>query len=520
MNSSTLYRFLVGFSLIFVIFSACTTEPKSPNIIYILADDLGYGHLSCYGQEKIETPNIDALAAKGMLFTQHYAGAPVCSPSRCVLLTGKHTGHALIRGNDEMTDRGDVWNYEQVIENPFLEGQYPLKAGTVTIANLLKNAGYKTAIIGKWGLGGPETESTPNKMGFDFFYGFNCQRQAWNYFPPYLWKNTEKVKLNNVLMVPGTDAHPCTLAEGADPYLEESYKSFSSNEYAPEMMQKEALNFIRENANNPFFLYYASTIPHTALQAPKRLIDYYHQKFGDEEPYLGDKGYFPARYPHATFAAMINYLDEQVGELVSELKKLGLYENTLIIFSSDNGPANRGGADPTWFDSAHPFKSGPGWGKGNLYEGGIRVPMIAHWPGKIEAGSTTNYISSFYDVMPTICELAGIDCPGDIDGKSFLQVILGGTITENSPSKFLYWEYPGSGGQQAVRLGNWKGMRRKILKDSLRVGLYNLDEDILELKDVSAEHPEVVKQIEIIFRHEHELAENESFRMTQLDSEK
>lgn len=485
-----------------------------PNIIYILADDLGYAQLGCYGQEKIETPNIDKLAANGIRFSQHYAGAPLCSPSRCVLMTGQHTGHAQIRANDECENRGNVWDYVETQEKPELEGQFPLNAGTETIASLLRKAGYKTGMVGKWGLGGPETDGTPNKLGFDYFYGFNCQRQAWNYYPRYLWENATKVWLNNTLMVPGTSNKKLELPEGFDPYNEESYSIYTSNEYAPDAMQKKVINYIRENKKQPFFLYYATTIPHTALQAPKRWIDYYHKKFGNEEPYLAEKNYFPARYPHATFAAMISHLDEQVGELVAELKKLGIYENTLILFSSDNGPANAGGTDSPWFDSAKPYRCGPGWGKGNVTEGGIRIPMIAQWPEKIKAGTSTDHLSAFYDVMPTLCEIAGITPPQNIDGKSFLPTLRG--KGNQQQHEFLYWEFPESGGQQAIRMEKWKGVRKKIIAGDLRIKLYNLEEDTQESNDVSSQHPDIIKQMEEIFIREHKLAENEHFRIKQL----
>ena len=489
-------------------------KAQKPNIIYILADDLGYGHLGCYGQEKIETPNIDTLAANGMIFTQHYAGAALCAPSRCVLLTGKHLGHAQIRGNDDWEERGDVWNWTKTENTPELEGQYPLKAGTPTIASVLKAEGYKTAIIGKWGLGGPTSEGAPNKQGFDFFYGYNCQCLAHNYYPKYLWRGTTKVWLDNHIVDPGTKYKKVTLPEGADPYDENNYKQYSSNEYAPTLMQKEAISFIKANKDKLFFLYYASTIPHTALQAPKRLIDYYHEKFGDEEPYLGERNYYPVRYPHATFAAMVSYLDEQVGELVAELKELGLYENTLIIITGDNGPANMGGADPVYFDSAKPFKCAPGWGKGNLTEGGIRVPMIAHWPGKIKAGSNTDLVSAFYDVLPTLCDVAQIDVPEGGDGISFLPTLL--DEGEQKEHEYMVWDFPAGNGQQAVRLGTWKALRKKIFKDSLRVRLYNLDEDLQETSDISIQHPELVRQMETILKQEHTVPENEHFKMKAL----
>lgn len=505
--------FLLPTSLL--LFSACNptqqqeSENNKPNIIYILADDLGYAELGCYGQEKIETPNIDQLAANGMRFTQHYTSSPVCAPARCMLLTGKHSGHAQIRSNDEWGERGDVWDFEAASNNPYLEGQKPMKTGTLTIATLLQDAGYKTGLVGKWGLGAPLSESIPNKLGFDFFYGYNCQRQAHTYFPLHLWKNTEKVQLNNKLVPPRT-----TLPKGADPYDPESYSDYWLNDYSSELMQKELLQFIKENKNQPFFMYYANPIPHNPLQAPKKWVDYYVNKFGDEKPYLGEKSYFPHRYPHACYAAMVSYFDEQVGEIVATLKDLGLFENTLIIFSSDNGPASGGGSDSPWFDSAKPFKSERGWGKGNVTEGGIRVPMIAHWPKKIKKGSETELLSAQYDVLPTLCEITGTTPPPDIDGISFLPTLL---EQENQKKhEFLYWEFPAYGGQQAVRMGKWKGIRRNIFKDSLQVHLYNLEEDIQELNDVSDQHPEIVKKIEDIFKNEHIPSDNENFKMVQL----
>lgn len=482
---------------------------QKPNIIYILADDLGYAELSCYGQEKIETPNIDRLAANGIRFTQHYTGSPVCAPARCVLLTGKHSGHAQIRGNDEWSERGNVWDFEKASLDPYFEGQKPMKQGTETIGTILKQAGYITGIIGKWGLGGPLSESIPNKQGFDFFYGYNCQRQAHTYFPLHLWKNNSKVKLDNRLVPPKT-----LLPEGADSYNPDSYRDFWLNDYSAGLMQDELIQFIKENKDKPFFIYYASPIPHNPLQAPKEWVDYYVKKFGDEIPYSGDKGYFPHRYPHACYAAMVSYFDWQVGNIVNTLKELGLYENTLIIFSSDNGPTYSGGADSPWFDSARPFKSEYGWGKGYLTEGGIRVPMIAQWPEKIKASSETELLSAHYDILPTICDIIGVKPSPKIDGISFLPTLLG--QDNQKKHDFLYWEFPAYGGQQAVRMGKWKGIRKDIFKNNLQIHLYNLEEDIHELNDVSALHPDVIQKIEEIFQKEHIPSEIKSFQMVQL----
>lgn len=481
-----------------------------PNIIYILADDLGYSELGCYGQTKIETPNIDNLAKQGIKFTHHYSGSPVCAPARCMLLTGLHSGHAQIRGNDEMAERGDVWSFEAMSEDPNLEGQRPLKAGTQTIGTILQKAGYKTGIIGKWGLGGPLTEGIPNEQGFDFFYGYNCQRQAHTYFPLHLWKNKEKVNLNNKMVPPNT-----LLEEGADPNNLESYSDYWLTDFSPHLMQKEALQFIRKSKDSPFFLYYANPVPHVPLQAPKKWIEHYVQKFGEEDPYLGDQGYFPQRYPHAAYAAMVSLFDEQVGEIVNLLKELDIYENTLIIFSSDNGPTFNGGTDSPWFDSAQPFKSEKGWGKAHLYEGGIRVPMIASWPEKIESGRETDLLSSHYDVLPTIAEIVEIKPTGKIDGISFLPTLLDDEVQKEH--EFLYWEFPASGGQQAVRIGNWKGIRKNIFKNDLHIYLYDLEEDVQEQNDVSEEYPEIVEKIERIFKEEHQPSDIEKFKMGVLD---
>lgn len=482
---------------------------RKPNIIYILADDLGYGDLSCYGQQIIETPNIDQLAAEGMRFTQHYSGAPVCAPARCMLLTGKHSGHAFVRGNDEWRDRGDVWNFEAMFKDPKLEGQRPLPSEEVTIAELLKEGGYTSGCVGKWGLGAPETEGLPNRQGFDFFYGYNCQRQAHTFYPLHLWKNEERVLLNNKMVAPNT-----RLAEGADPNDSVSYTDFRLNDYSAELMHKEALNFIKENKDHSFFLYYASPIPHVPLQAPQKWVDYYREKIGPEDPYVGDKGYFPCQYPRATYAAMISYLDEQVGDIIKQLKAMDLDENTLIVFSSDNGPTYTGGADTEFFNSARPFKTTYGWGKGFVNEGGIRVPMIAKWPGHIQANSASDLISCFIDIMPTFCDVAGIEAPGNIDGLTFLPTLLGQNT--QVAHEYLYWEFPEYDGQQAVRIGNYKAIRKNIQKGNLDIELYDLSRDIQEQHNIASEHPEIMEKIKSIMIKEHIPASTERFKMAAL----
>jgi arylsulfatase len=484
---------------------------KKPNIVYILADDLGYGELGAYGQEKILTPNIDALATSGMLFTQHYSGAPVCAPSRYMLMTGKHAGHARIRGNDEWASRGDVWDYEKAVNDPNLEGQRPILNATVTLGEVLQRVGYKTAIVGKWGLGAPLTEGIPNKNGFDFFYGYNCQRQAHQLYPKHLWKNQEKEWLDNDLIAPNTK-----LDIQADSLDLESYKKFEQNEYAPAKMQLEVLKFIEENKEHPFFMYYASPLPHLPLQVPHEYVEKYVNILGEEEPYIGNKGYFPNRYPKAAYAGMITYLDDQVGEIIAKLKELDLYDNTLIIFTSDNGPSYTGGVDAEYFNSAGLFPNNYGRTKGFTYEGGIRVPMIASWPGKIQPGSKTDHISAFWDVMPTIGELVRSTVPDDVDGISFLPTLLGEKVMKQQKHDFLYWEFPSYQGQQAVRMGEWKGVRKNIFKGNMAIELYNLNSDPTESNDIAFENPEIVGKIEEIMKREHTPAEIDRFKIKQL----
>jgi arylsulfatase len=495
-----------AFSLILpiVLLSGCSgggpwkrrAKEQKPNIIFIMADDLGYGEVGCYGQEKIQTPNIDQLAEKGMKFTNFYSGAPVCAPARCMLLTGKHPGHAQIRGNNEMASRGDVWDFLKASADPNLEGQYPLKKGTQTLGTLLQKAGYKTAAIGKWGLGGPLTDGRPTQQGFDLFFGYNCQRQAHNYYPGHLWKNDEKVELGNRLFSPHQ-----RFPKDADPYDPKNYEQYKGKVYAPDLMIREALHFIEENRDKPFFLYYPTTIPHVALQAPEEWVDRYHKLFGDEEPYLGDHGYLPCRYPRATYAAMIGYLDDQVGQVVQKLKELGLYENTIIFFTSDNGPTYAGGVDTKFFDSARPFRSDYGWGKGFTHEGGIREPMIVTWKGHIPPGSRSDYIGAFWDIMPTFCDLTGLPVPGSTDGISFVPTLL--QQGDQKTHKYLYWEFPAYTGQQAVRMGKWKAIRDSIFKRNRKIRLYDLSTDPEELQDISSGHPEVIREIRMTMGEAH-----------------
>lgn len=487
--------------------SEAVTEIMKPNIIYILADDLGYAELGAYGQTKIETPNIDALAKEGMLFTQHYTSAPVCAPARHMLLTGKHAGHAYIRSNSEWKERGEVWNYIAMAKDSTLEGQGPMPTNTITLVHKLKEAGYATGIVGKWGLGAPHTHSIPNNMGFDFFYGYNCQRQAHTYYPLHLYRNKNRVHLANDTVAPNTK-----LSKGADPEDPDSYAAYTLKDYSPDLMFNEIIGFVNDNKENPFFLYWATPIPHVALQAPKNWVDYYKKKFGNEKPYLGEKGYFPHQNPRAAYAAMVSYLDENIGKLVQQLKNESIYENTLIIFTSDNGPSYAGGADPEYFESAKPFDGKYGRGKGYLYEGGIRVPMIASWPSKIKAGSTSDHISAHYDMLATFGDVGGYENIKDTDGISLLPTLL--SKENQEVHEFMYWEFPSYGGQVAIRMGDWKVVRQNLKnKKDPSLELYNLKEDPLETINVAALHPEILKKAAEIFKTERVSPELKNFKI-------
>ncbi len=491
------FGIVILFSLLLV---SCQTkkeeqkESPKPNIIFILADDMGYADLGCYNSEKIETPNIDQLAKEGMKFTQFYSGSAVCAPSRCVLLTGKHSGHSDVRNNNPWSARGNVWSLEAMTKDSTLEGQPPMRKSSVTIATFLKQAGYKTGMSGKWGLGAPNTSSTPLQKGFDFFIGYNCQRVAHTYFPPFLYKNDKRVYLENKV-IPLSEKLP----ENVDPYSEESYARYTQKDYAPDIMYSEIENFITQNSDTSFFFYWATPIPHVALQAPKRWVDHYVKKFGNEEPYKGNKGYYPTRYPHATYAAMISYLDENIGKLVAKLKELGIYNNTLIVFTSDNGPTFNGGTDSPWFKSAGILGNGRHEIKGSLDDGGVRIPMIVEWPDKIQPGTVSEHISAFWDIFPTLCNLAGVENPQGLDGISILPTLLNkGTQQEHNA---LYWEL---GRNQAVRLGKWKGIRKNSKGKIGKIKLYNLENDIQERNNVADKFPKVVKEIEKIMLNEHQ----------------
>ncbi|GAB3015916.1 arylsulfatase [Niabella terrae] len=484
---------------------------RPPNIVYILADDLGYGDLGCYGQEKIETPHIDALARNGKMFTRHYAFA-VCAPSRYLLMTGRHSGHAFIRGNHEWGQRGPVWDFEAMEANPFLEGQFPIPDSTFTIAELLKQAGYVTGMVGKWGLGAPFSSGHPNRQGFDYFYGYICQRQDHTYYNGHLWENQDRVALDNRIQAPNV-RFPDSL-DRMDP---KNYERYQQRYYAPDYLIRAALGFIEKHKEETFFLYYPSPLPHVSLQAPQRWVDYYHRKFGDETPFLGGS-YFPCRYPRATYAAMISLLDEQVGQIVAKLKQAGLYDETIIMFCSDNGPASNGGVAPAFFNSAGPFKGTRGWGKGYLREGGIRAPFIVQWPGRVQPGTVSALRCATIDMMPSFCELLGQPLPTRIDGISILPELLGRS-GQQKEHPYLYFEYPEYGGQQALIMGKWKALRRELMKGVIRTELYDLSVDSTEQQNLADRYPEIVRQATTLMRREHQRPQVSRFEIPVLDQD-
>lgn len=422
-----------------------------PNIVFIMADDLGWGELGCYGQKIIKTPNIDRLASEGMRFTQCYSGSPVCASSRCVLMTGKHTGHAYIRSNSEVQP----------------EGQKPIPDEEVTLAELLKKQEYATGAMGKWGLGYPGSEGDPNNQGFDLFFGYNCQRHAHNHYPRYLWRNDQHV------------------------ILEGNSRELTGKHYSQDLFIEEALAFVREHRDRPFFLYLPFTIPHLSIQAPEESLSDYRDRIPEED--YEHARYLRHPFPRAGYAAMVSHMDSGVGEILDLLAELELSDNTIVFFTSDNGPTfgRLGGADSDFFQSSGPFRGR----KGSVYEGGIRVPMIVRWPSSIGAGTVSEHVCAFQDIMPTAMDLieASESTPSNIDGLSFAPELTGDA--EQANHDFLYMEFPSYGGQQMVRMENWKAVRKDIFRGNLEIELYDLAHDIGEQHDVSADHPNIVAQI-------------------------
>lgn len=453
--------------------SACAQANERPNIIFILADDLGYREVGAFGQKKIKTPNLDKLASEGMKLTQHYCGNAVCAPSRCVLMTGKHPGHAFVRTNRSTPP----------------EGQFPIPDSEVTIAELMKQAGYATGAFGKWGLGGPTSDGRPLKQGVDRFFGYNCQGHAHSYYPSYLWDDEQHVLLQNDPPVPGH----ASLAKGADESDPKSYDVFKGTDYAPDRIHEAALDFIRKNQSKPFFLYYPSVIPHVALHVPDEELEPYLKLGWKDPPFTRQSGYgyTPHFTPRAAYAAMITRLDHYVGNVLRLLDELDLADNTLIVFSSDNGTTHLDQeVDYRFFESVGELRGL----KGSLYEGGVRVPTIVRWPGNVPPGSTSDRVSGFEDWMPTLLEATGaeIELPDSIDGISMLATLRGQSQPERP---YLYREFPSYGGQQTIRVGEWKAVRQNMTKGNLDVELYNIADDISESQNVAGEHPEIVAQL-------------------------
>ncbi len=485
-------RPLLLLSAVVALFHLCigpaSAALRPPNVIFIIADDLGYGDLGCYGQQRIRTPHLDRIAAEGMRFTQHYSGNAVCAPSRCVLMTGKHPGHAFIRDNRSIQP----------------EGQFPIPADSVTVAKLFQQRGYATGGFGKWGLGGPGTAGEPLKQGFTRWFGYNCQGVAHNFYPTYLWDNDRKLPLKNPAF-PSADR----LKPNEDPADPKSYARFKGTEYSSDLIWEQARRFVRDGRDKPFFLFAPTTVPHLALQVPEDSLAEYANAF-DDLPYAGGKGYLPHFKPRAAYAAMITRMDKEVGALMKLVAELGLDENTIWIFTSDNGPLHGrheglAGTDATFFNSSGGLRDG----KGTLFEGGFRVPGIVRWKGKIAPGQTSDRVTGFEDWMPTLMELTGAPgtAPKDTDGISFAPTLLG---QRQDARTFLYREFPGYGGQQSVRIGDWKGLRQNLKPGpagkkapDFTIQLFNLRDDPAETTNVAAKFPDIVNKMADVMRAQH-----------------
>ena len=435
---------------------------RPPNVVLILADNLGYGDLGCYGQHRIKTPNLDQMAAEGMRFTQFYSSALVCAPARCTLMTGLHTGHCRIRGNHRDSDI------------------QALEPGDVTIAEVLKQRDYRTAVVGKWGLGDEGNVGIPNLQGFDFFFGYLNQVHAHNYFPHFLWRNQQRVKLANVVK------HPEKLYQSP----ELGGAATKRVDYAPDLFTTEALSFVeKQNNERPFFLYLAYNYPHPNCES------WLVKKHGAEVPDYGmyaDKDWPEIQKGHA---AMITRMDHDIGRLFDLLKQRGFDKETLVIFTSDNGPHAGDRLNPEFNDSNGPLRGV----LRDVYEGGIRVPMIARWPGRIAPGGQSDHISSLVDVLKTCAEVAGVEAPAG-DGISFLATLLGQEAKQKKHDH-LYWEFYERGSAQAVRLGDWKAIRKPMITGEIE--LYNLQDDLAETTNIAKHHADIVARIDAIMKQEH-----------------
>jgi arylsulfatase A-like enzyme len=465
--SALLAVFLVASSVSGAAQEGSTKAPAPrPNIVLILADDAGIGDFGCYGQQRIRTPSIDRLAAEGLRFTQFYAGGTVCVPSRCALMTGEHTGHAALR--------------ENVMQ--------PLPAEESTLAECLRSAGYRTACIGKWALGNSVRQGSPLEQGFDTYFGFIDQVQAHRYFPPFLLKDDQRV-------------------------------SFADNErarthYSQALFTDEALRFLEADRARPFFLYLAYCLPHADLDAPEESIAPYRAAGWPERPYVerGERLYNDQPTPRAAYAGMVSRLDQELGRILDRLRELGLERDTLVLFSSDNGPSDEGGGDPDFFRSSGPFRGG----KGELHEGGLRVPLVARWPGRIAPG-TSDLVCANWDVLATCGELAGFEVPASSDGRSLAPTLLG-RPAEQAVHEYLYWEHMPRGGShaQALRRGDWKLLRHDVQARNPRVELYDLAADPGETRDLAAARPELVAELTALMNLAHVSDPNSPLLMREL----
>lgn len=421
---------------------------RRPNIIFIMADDLGYGDVSCYGQSKFKTPRIDSLAQQGLKFTQMYAGTTVCAPSRCCLMTGVHSGHAYIRGNKPA--------------EPF--GDFPLPANAVTLTKVLKDAGYSVGVFGKWGLGAVGNSGDPNKHGVDHFFGYYSQLEAHNYYPPRLHDNGVEIPLDG-------------------------------KTYSHDLIVNKALEFIKANKDKPFFCYMPVTIPHAAMQVPEPCMTPWRKIFSEFENVTGNYTYNTVvRNPIAAFPAMVTRLDDSVGQVLDLLKELGLEEDTIVVFTSDNGPHHEGGHRPDFFNSSGSVRGL----KRDLYDGGIREPFVIQWKGKIQPGTVTDHIAAFWDILPTFVQLAGASMPDDLDGISLVPTLLGDSVAQKS-HEYLYWEFHEQGGKRAIRFGDFKAVQNNMNKTPRgKIEIYNIVQDPKELNDLAQERPDLVQKARAI----------------------
>ncbi|WP_394728854.1 arylsulfatase [Altererythrobacter sp. GH1-8] len=465
-------RLILG--LLVLTLSACASapdrstapDPSRPNIVYILADDLGYGDIGAFGQKITRTPVLDRLAREGMIFTRHYAGSTVCAPSRASLMTGLDTGHVSVRGNKELG------GYEDENER----GQMALATDESTLPEVLRSAGYATAIVGKWGLGGPNSRGEPQLRGFDYAFGYLDQKQSHNYYPTHLWENGKRIPLRNRFFIPHAD-------QAGTSRRSEDYRLYMGTDYAPDYLTSAAIGWLdRRQGKQPFFLYLAYNQPHAALQVPDEELEQYK---GLDTTSLDRGDYTPHPRPRAARAGMISRMDRDIGKVLAALQANGQLQNTLVIFTSDNGPGSEGGADLEFFNASGGLRGE----KRDLYEGGIRVPMIAWWPGRIAPGSRSDHVSALWDVMPTLSELAGV-APPPGQGISFVPALSG---RPQARHEYLYWEFhEAAKPAQAVRFGRWKLVRHRSQKATAQIELFDLANDPAERHNIADERPDVV----------------------------